>query len=92
MNNYLIILAGVILVGWILPAVLPAEEAQYPAPSGFVNDFAGLISPEIDLSLDKTGFFQGIQMLRKCGTGDGQVVNNLTTVTTGIIGQEFHDV
>ena len=44
---------------WILahlllasPAVALAEEAQYPAPGGFVSDFAGVLSPAASSALE----------------------------------------
>jgi len=34
-----------------LPAFAPAEEAKYPAPVGFVNDFAGVLSPAAEAKI-----------------------------------------
>ncbi len=53
MKKYLIILIGAILFGGILTAVLPAEEVQYPSYSGYVNDFADLLSKETEESLSE---------------------------------------
>jgi len=52
MKKYLIVVIGTILVGQIFPPLLAAEEAQYPSPSGYVNDYAGLLSEETEEVLD----------------------------------------
>jgi uncharacterized protein len=52
MKKYLIILTGAIFISVIFSAVLPAEEAQYPSPSGYINDFAGLLSEKTEDVLD----------------------------------------